>query len=40
MRIVREVEVMDEDYLMKVEVVAKGCLFDNSTLRGVPSARF
>ena len=30
----REVEVMDEDYLMKVEVVAKGCLLDDPTRFG------
>ena len=27
----REVEVVDEDYLLKVEVVAKDCLLDNPT---------
>ena len=25
----REVEVVDEDHLMKVEVVAEGCLLDD-----------
>ena len=27
----REVEVMDKDYLMKVEVVMEGCLFHDPT---------
>ena len=30
----REMEVVDEDYLMKVEVVAEGCLLDNPTRFG------
>ena len=37
----REVEVVDKDYLMKVEVVAKGCLLYNPSCFGAyPSARF
>ena len=27
----REMEVVDEDYLMKVEMVAEGCLLDDPT---------
>ena len=30
----REVEVVDQDYLMKVEVVVEGCLLDDPTRFG------
>jgi len=31
----REMEVVDEDYLIKVEVVVEGCLLDDPTRFGV-----